>query len=335
MLDARQYDATGKVVSVGAAELNVLHAESRRSTESPARLSIFQPCNARLREDFRSCAAATSVQPYKNVRGDESIFIVRGDAQLQLFDDQGAVTHSIAMGDADSNNPYFCRIPPGVFRAFIPRSSEVVIVQAGPVSADPSDITPAVWSRPNMVPAASDGGNALIHMEKISDMVLVATDAVVTLSRRENQFVVDSRREKGVDRCRICVHRTPDDVFHEMLMSFTNATYIRPALHVDKEESLIILAGTGVNVFFDEAGDITSFVRLGPIGSHRPFYCRVPANTYHCLIVESDEILAKETAPGPFRRQDTLFPAWAPDGSDGPAAKIYIDSIRAKLGGLS
>ena len=47
----------------------------------------------------------------------------------------------------------------------------------------------------------------------------------------------------GVDRLRICCHQSTDDRLHEMLMVFTRATYIRPSLHTDKDESLLFKGG--------------------------------------------------------------------------------------------
>jgi hypothetical protein len=35
----------------------------------------------------------------------------------------------------------------------------------------------------------------------------------------------------------------------------------------------------------------------------------------------------KETASGPFVRENTTFPAWAPDLSDTAAAQAYVESL--------
>jgi cupin fold WbuC family metalloprotein len=136
-----------------------------------------------------------------------------------------------------------------------------------------------------------------------------------------------------LDRLRICAHKSGEDRLHEMLMTFSGSTYIRPSLHVDKEESLYFLDGLATYVFFDEQGRRTHAVPLGPAGSGRSFYCRIPANTYHSLLVESKTVLVKETTSGPFRRSDTVFAEWSPDGSDPRAARQYVDSLLAELRG--
>jgi cupin fold WbuC family metalloprotein len=171
----------------------------------------------------------------------------------------------------------------------------------------------------------------MLKLDTINPQVLVARDAIVPLSKTENEFLKTRLHGQHLDRLRICCHRTTTDRLHEMLMAFSGETYIRPSLHIDKEESIFFLEGYGTYFFFDSNGTVTRQVRLGPMVSGRSFYCRVPANTYHSLVVESDYILVKETTSGPFSRDDTRFADWAPDGSDHEAVRLYVDSLRKKL----
>ncbi len=174
----------------------------------------------------------------------------------------------------------------------------------------------------------------MVKLETVNAQVLVAGEPVVPLGKTENDFLKARLHRDRLDRLRICSHRTTEDKLHEMLMVFSADTYIRPALHVDKEESLFFIEGFGSYFFFDADGQVTDQVFLGPLGSGRSFYCRVPANTYHCLLVESDFILVKETTSGPFCRERTRFPAWAPDGSDKDATRKYLEFLRKVRGGI-
>jgi cupin fold WbuC family metalloprotein len=171
----------------------------------------------------------------------------------------------------------------------------------------------------------------MLNLDKNSPLVYTARDAVVPLSRAENAFLNKRLHEDKLDRVRICCHKSTTDRLHEMLMAFSKDTYVRPSLHIDKEESLFFIEGFGTYLFFDDRGAITRQVPLGPIGSGRSFYCRVPANTFHALIVESDQILVKETTSGPFSRDDTKFADWAPDGTDKQAVKKYLDSLKSQM----
>lgn len=168
----------------------------------------------------------------------------------------------------------------------------------------------------------------MLELKTINEQVLVARGSVVALGHEECDHLKKKLCHDRLDRIRICCHRTNDDFLHEMLMAFTKSTYIRPSLHTDKDESLLFLEGFGTILFFDEIGNVTDRVILGPLGSGRAFYCRVDANRYHCLIVESDQVLVKETASGPFRPEMTKFAPWAPDGSDQSAVDRYLETLR-------
>jgi cupin fold WbuC family metalloprotein len=175
------------------------------------------------------------------------------------------------------------------------------------------------------------GANELIALDTLGPLVLAARPRVVPLGRTENEFLQTKRRSENLDRLRICVHKTAEDRLHEMLMTFVGTTYIRPSKHIDKEESLYVIDGLATYMFFDDHGAITSVVKLGPLGSGRHCYCRIPANTWHSLIVESPDILVKETTSGPFRRSDTVFAEWSPDGTDQPAVDRYLSGLRKQL----
>ena len=45
---------------------------------------------------------------------------------------------------------------------------------------------------------------------------------------------------------------------------------------------------------------------------------------YHMLIIQSDILVFKETVRGPFIRDDTVFPDWAPDGKDNNELAKYF-----------
>lgn len=125
----------------------------------------------------------------------------------------------------------------------------------------------------------------------------------------------------------VFAHLSDEDKLHEMLMSFSKTTYIRPSLHRNKEESILFLDGFGTYLFFDGDGNVTNKVRLGPQGSGRQFYCRVPANTYHALVLESETITVKETTSGPFRRDDTIFATWSPEMNNDKDVKAYLAKL--------
>jgi cupin fold WbuC family metalloprotein len=347
MKTTETYEAKDRVVSVGEEELAFLREAIQKSPRRRSRICTHRSVQEKLHEMFVIYSNDTFVRPNKHVGKDESVFVIDGAADFLFFDDAGAVTQVVEMGDVASGKAYFCRVPSGIFHTIIMRSPQIMLFEATPGPFNPAETlyadwgplesdTAAVanyraWMDEEIRRATPDDPATLIPLAELGPLVLAASQPVVPWRRTENKFLKSRLRERHLDRLRICAHKTGDDRLQEMLMTFSGTTYIRPSLHVDKEESLFVLDGYATYFFFDDAGNVTSQVRLGPRGSGRPFYCRIPANTYHSLLVESPEILVKETTSGPFNRTDTIFASWAPEATDQTAVASYLTRLRGML----
>jgi cupin fold WbuC family metalloprotein len=114
-------------------------------------------------------------------------------------------------------------------------------------------------------------------------------------------------------RARVCMHPGIGDRMQEMFIAFDGTTYVRPSYHQDKDESFHMLEGFGKYVFFDDKGNQVHDVRLGSYESDLPFYCRIPGNVPHSLVVFSAVAIAHEVGTGPFEKANTCFPEWSQD----------------------
>lgn len=347
MKTTEAYDAKNAINHLGQAELDFLSQAITKSPRRRSRICTHKSVQEKLHEMFVIYSDATFVRPNKHIGKDESVYVIRGACDFLFFDDDGKVIQTVEMGDEKSGKAYYCRVPQGVWHTLIIRSPEIVLFEGTPGPFNPAETVYADWG-----PQESDTEGVakyrefmdaevkkrsqplprkLINLSKVNDLVLQATDKVVPFSEVENNYLQDKRRGEKLDRLRICAHPSGEDRLHEMLMTFAGSTYVRPSLHVDKEESLYILNGLGTYVFFDDKGNITDAVKLGPAGSGRSFYCRIPANTYHSLVVESPDILVKETTSGPFKRSDTVFADWCPDGTNQAEVDAYMTKLRAAM----
>lgn len=347
MKSTETYDAKDEVVRFGAEEIAFLREAIGRSPRRRSRICTHRSVAERLHEMFVIYSDATFVRPNKHVGKDESVFVISGAADFLFFDEQGRVTDVVEMGDRDSGKPYYCRVPQGIWHTIIMRSPEIILFEATPGPFDPTETVYAdwgpreddhdgvaryrAWMDGEIARLRTAGARPPVAVDVVAPLVLVATERIVSLAAADDTFLRDKRRAETLDRVRICVHKTGDDRLHEMLMAFAGSTYIRPSRHLDKEESLFVLDGFASYLFFDDAGAVTSVVKLGPLGSGRQCYCRIPANTWHALVVESPDILVKETTSGPFRRADTEFADWSPDGSDPGAVGRYLAGLRARI----
>jgi len=132
---------------------------------------------------------------------------------------------------------------------------------------------------------------------------------------------------EGMRNVRVCLHEAPAAAHHDMIILEHRGRYYRPHRHVDKGECFHIMRGEmGVFAFADD-GAVVDAVRLGAGEIYR-----VEAGMYHAVMPLSDMVVYHENKPGPFRGEgDSLYPDWAPDGSDPAAAGAFTDTLRRHL----
>jgi cupin fold WbuC family metalloprotein len=158
-------------------------------------------------------------------------------------------------------------------------------------------------------------------MKKISEEVYYSEERLAPVGSKEVDFIRTQARMNSRKRCRVCVHGSPDDLLHEMMIALARDSYVRPHKHPGKAESLHIIEGEACLVFFDDDGAITQVTRLAPVGSKDPFFFRIAEPRFHTIIVQSDALIFHETTTGPFVREETILAPWAPEegGDDGRA----------------
>jgi cupin fold WbuC family metalloprotein len=171
----------------------------------------------------------------------------------------------------------------------------------------------------------------MIRMKCLNPEVYAADQPIVAIGREEIDFLQDNVQSTERKRIRLCAHQSPEENLHEMFVVYTSSTYMRPNKH-PKDESLHILKGLADFVFFDQQGNVTEVVQLGELSSGRPFYCRVPQDTYHTVLMRSDRLVIHEGLTGPFRRDSTtVFAPWAPAENDLPGVKAFSERLNAEV----
>ena len=142
-------------------------------------------------------------------------------------------------------------------------------------------------------------------LKQLNAEVLVAEDDVVAVCRADLERLVSRVPTTPRKRIRICAHRDASDRLHEMLIAMTRDTYIRAHKHLNKSESVHVIAGSADFVLFDDAGQISEIIEVGDYASGRQFYYRVSGPQYHTLLIRSEVLVVHETTNGPFHRDDT------------------------------
>lgn len=131
-------------------------------------------------------------------------------------------------------------------------------------------------------------------------------------------------------RIRLCAHRSPADHLHEMFIVHTKECYVRPHKHIGKAESMAILEGEVDVVLFHDDGDISEVIKMGDIASGKKFYYRMSDPINHMLLIRSEFLVFHEATEGPFLREKTVFPEWAPE-ENSPGMQEFIYKIESLI----
>lgn len=162
---------------------------------------------------------------------------------------------------------------------------------------------------------------------KFNDEVLYPAEQPVVVDRAFVEWLKQEADRNPRRRIRLCTHRDPADLIHEMLIVHARLTYVRPHKHRTRIESFQVLEGEADLVLFDEQGAVTRVIRVGPFGSGHPFYYRLAEPVFHTLLIYSPHLVFKEVTSGPFNPADTVFPDWAPEDSRAADVERFLREL--------
>ena len=174
----------------------------------------------------------------------------------------------------------------------------------------------------------------MIRTKQVDKAVFYADEAPVNVGSQEIEFLRARVGDTDLKRIRLCAHADVQDALHEMFIVLAKETYIRPAKHLGKAESLLVIEGAADAVFFDEEGGVTRVIPLGDYASGQRFYYRISEPVYHTLLIRSDSFIFHEATRGPFQPSDTVFAPWSPPEENAAAARVYMDHLSERVAGI-
>lgn len=163
-----------------------------------------------------------------------------------------------------------------------------------------------------------------MRLRQQSPEVLHSDEKIVRVSADDIETLRAALTQSTRGRSRICAHRDSANTLHEMIITLSRCSYIRPHRHFGKCESFHMIEGELDVVIFDENGQITDVVRMGPYGAGRCFFYRMADPLFHTVLVRTETVIFHETTNGPFVREDTEFAEWAPDEKNSEAAADFV-----------
>ncbi|NDC36592.1 MAG: cupin fold metalloprotein, WbuC family [Proteobacteria bacterium] len=191
---------------------------------------------------------------------------------------------AVPLGVLHSGRQFYCRIREDVDHALFVRSSDMMIHEttSGPFRREET----------GFAPRAPDGSDAeaayqyakrfiqmevpsrpMLHMEMVTTEVYQAKYQIVSLGKREIDFLKEKVPHSPRNRVRLCIHENMAHELHEMVVVYMDQTYVRPNRHFRKDESMHILEGEADFYFFDDNVDldnkITSIIDDNPLRQGR------------------------------------------------------------------
>lgn len=154
---------------------------------------------------------------------------------------------------------------------------------------------------------------------------------IVTADKSTIEFLKETAACIPSKRARLCAHPSADADQHDMLIVSCRDTYVTPHRHLTKTETMLVIEGCAEAVTFDEVGVIADVIPMGTADSGRLFFYRMPARTYHGLVIYSEVLVFLESTRGPFLPTDSEYAPWAPAPQDHIAGSRFIAKLRDHL----
>jgi cupin fold WbuC family metalloprotein len=164
-------------------------------------------------------------------------------------------------------------------------------------------------------------------LAEVAPGIFYTQSPLVTADESMIEFLKAAALRTPSRRARLCAHPSPGAAQHDMLIVSLRSTYVAPHRHLTKSESMLVIEGRADALIFDDAGAVTERVPMGPAGSGRVFFYRMPERIFHSLSIETDMLVFVESTKGPFCPEESENASWAPIHTDITAGRRYIRSL--------
>jgi cupin fold WbuC family metalloprotein len=130
----------------------------------------------------------------------------------------------------------------------------------------------------------------------------------------------------GEEAVRICLHTSPAQSLHSMIIAKPKSTYSQPRMHPTKDKVFVPVSGSLAVVLFSLSGDVLGVHLLSSIDSVAVY---VPSGVFHTDFAVSPVAAYHEAITGPYDPQsdDRVYAAFAPDQADQDAGKRFNDQL--------
>lgn len=170
----------------------------------------------------------------------------------------------------------------------------------------------------------------MVRLIEKNDMVEVVAEKRFCIDGTWVERIKRLARAHPKQRYRSCIHDDDDEMVQEMLIAHTNRTFVRPHMHKQHRETLHIVEGRATVIIFDPSGEAVDAWPVGDIESGRTFFYCLEPQVVHMLVIETHDLVFKETTQGPFQPSHQDFPTWCPEGFLVEEVGVFMSEIIRK-----
>jgi cupin fold WbuC family metalloprotein len=134
------------IIEVDAATVAFLKSVAQKSSRRQSRLCTHINESANVHEMLIVHEKDIYVRPHKHLEKSESFHVIEGEIDIVLFDDKGAVTKTIKLGEFSSGNPFYYRFNQEVYHTVLIKSPVAVFHETTSGPFDLEDTVYANWA---------------------------------------------------------------------------------------------------------------------------------------------------------------------------------------------
>lgn len=147
--------ADADIVRAGPDDVSELRRRAAAAPLGRARLCAHRDFSDPLHEMLIALVRGTYVRPHRHPGKTESFHVVEGIADVAVFDDKGAITDVVPIGDYASGRVFYYRLNVPAFHTILVRSEVITIHETTNGPFDRSDTSFAPWAPDAGDPAAA------------------------------------------------------------------------------------------------------------------------------------------------------------------------------------
>ena len=159
------------------------------------------------------------------------------------------------------------------------------------------------------------------NFRPLSELVYVPEREVTALSSTVLKELRNQASQTSEKKSRILLHGNAHNDLHEMVITHSKGTYIRPHLNESSAKSFLVFDGEMVVCYFDKHGTVIDRFLLQELGNEGDFFLRFEQPIFHTIVVVSETVTFLETVRGPHRK--TQYAGFAPMPGDERADQYF------------